>query len=58
MARNPRKIGAIAERIARYCFVGHTHILGVFVAPYGVRGDWQFLAPEEINAAYKWQTPR
>ena len=54
--RDARKMADIGLRIDRYCFVGHTHLPGVFVAPYGPGGSWHFLAPEEIDCAWKLNT--
>jgi len=39
----PQKISAIFDRIPQLCFVGHTHVPGVFVP------DPDFYSPEEIN---------
>ena len=39
----PQKISAIFDRFERLCFVGHTHVPGVFVP------DPDFYSPEELN---------
>jgi diadenosine tetraphosphatase ApaH/serine/threonine PP2A family protein phosphatase len=44
---NARKMEALFSRISQYCFVGHTHLPGVFVEG----GD--FLAPDEIDYQYR-----
>src|SRR5262249_9969825 len=56
--RDTRKMTEIAERIDRYCFVGHTHIPGVFVEPYGGGENWHFLSPEEIGYPWQLNTPK
>ena len=39
----PQKMAAIFDRFERLCFVGHTHVPGVFVP------DPDFYSPEELN---------
>lgn len=43
----PGKMAAIFDRIPHLCFVGHTHVPGVFVP------DPDFYAPEELDYRYK-----
>ena len=43
----PAKMAAIFDRIQHLCFVGHTHVPGVFVP------DPDFYAPEELDNKYK-----
>jgi diadenosine tetraphosphatase ApaH/serine/threonine PP2A family protein phosphatase len=43
----PAKMAAIFDRIEHLCFVGHTHVPGVFVP------DPDFYAPEELDNRYK-----
>jgi len=43
----PQKMAAIFDRFEHLCFVGHTHVPGVFVA------DPDFYSPEEISNRYK-----
>ncbi len=43
----PAKMAAIFDRIERLCFVGHTHVPGVFIP------DPDFYAPEELVNLYK-----
>ncbi len=43
----PAKMAAIFDRIPRICFVGHTHVPGVFVP------DPDFYAPEEVDNNYR-----
>jgi len=43
----PAKMAAIFDRIQHLCFVGHTHVPGVFVP------DPDFYAPEEMDNRYK-----
>jgi diadenosine tetraphosphatase ApaH/serine/threonine PP2A family protein phosphatase len=43
----PTKMAAIFDRIEHLCFVGHTHVPGVFVP------DPDFYAPEELDNKYK-----
>jgi diadenosine tetraphosphatase ApaH/serine/threonine PP2A family protein phosphatase len=43
----PAKMAAIFDRIQRICFVGHTHVPGVFVP------DPDFYAPEELDHVYR-----
>jgi diadenosine tetraphosphatase ApaH/serine/threonine PP2A family protein phosphatase len=43
----PSKMAAIFDRIQHLCFVGHTHVPGVFVP------DPDFYAPEELDNKYK-----
>ena len=43
----PAKMAAIFDRIPRLCFVGHTHVPGVFVP------DPDFYSPEELDNKYK-----
>jgi diadenosine tetraphosphatase ApaH/serine/threonine PP2A family protein phosphatase len=43
----PAKMLAIFDRIQHLCFVGHTHVPGVFVP------DPDFYAPEELDNRYK-----
>jgi diadenosine tetraphosphatase ApaH/serine/threonine PP2A family protein phosphatase len=40
---NPQKMTAIFDRFEKLCFVGHTHVPGVFVP------DPDFYSPEELN---------
>ena len=44
---SPAKMAAIFDRIQHLCFVGHTHVPGVFVP------DPDFYAPEELDHKYK-----
>ncbi len=43
----PTKMAAIFDRIPHLCFVGHTHVPGVFVP------DPDFYAPEELDHKYR-----
>ncbi len=43
----PTKMAAIFDRIPHLCFVGHTHVPGVFVP------DPDFYAPEELDNVYR-----
>jgi diadenosine tetraphosphatase ApaH/serine/threonine PP2A family protein phosphatase len=43
----PAKMAAIFDRIQHLCFVGHTHVPGVFVP------DPDFYAPEELDYKYR-----
>jgi diadenosine tetraphosphatase ApaH/serine/threonine PP2A family protein phosphatase len=43
----PAKMAAIFDRFEHLCFVGHTHVPGVFVP------DPDFYAPEELDHRYK-----
>jgi diadenosine tetraphosphatase ApaH/serine/threonine PP2A family protein phosphatase len=44
---NPNKIHSIFERFGHLCFVGHTHVPGVFLdAP-------DFYSPDELNDVYE-----
>jgi len=43
----PTKMAAIFDRIPHLCFVGHTHVPGVFVP------DPDFYAPEELDNLYR-----
>lgn len=40
---NPHKLGSIFDRIERVCFVGHTHVPGVFT------DDTEFWKPDELT---------
>jgi predicted phosphodiesterase len=51
---NQQKLPKIAALIERYCFCGHTHVPGVFVAPFEPEGDWQFFSPEESNDFWRF----
>ncbi len=42
----PQKMAAIFDRFEKLCFVGHTHVPGVFIP------DPDFYAPEELNNRY------
>ena len=42
----PTKMAAIFDRFERLCFVGHTHVPGVFIP------DPDFYSPEELNNRY------
>lgn len=42
----PQKMAAIFDRIPRLCFVGHTHVPGVFVP------DPDFYSPDELGGKY------
>jgi diadenosine tetraphosphatase ApaH/serine/threonine PP2A family protein phosphatase len=48
---NERKMTSIGEKMARYCFCGHTHIPGMFVE--AARGKWEFRAPTELPGFYR-----
>ncbi len=50
---NQRKMQRISDLLDRYCFCGHTHIPGVFVAPSALAGDWHYFATDEVN--YFWR---
>jgi len=43
----PQKMAAIFDRFDKLCFVGHTHVPGVFVP------DPDFYSPEELNSSFK-----
>jgi diadenosine tetraphosphatase ApaH/serine/threonine PP2A family protein phosphatase len=43
---SPQKMSAIFDRIAKLCFVGHTHVPGVFVP------DPDFYSPDEVGNKY------
>ncbi len=43
---NPTKMASIFDRIAHLCFVGHTHVPGVFVT------DPDFYSPDELGGAF------
>jgi diadenosine tetraphosphatase ApaH/serine/threonine PP2A family protein phosphatase len=43
---SPQKMSAIFDRIGKLCFVGHTHVPGVFVP------DPDFYSPEEVGNKY------
>src|ERR1035437_4303374 len=43
----PQKMAAIFDRFERLCFVGHTHVPGVFVP------DPDFYSPDELNNRFK-----
>jgi diadenosine tetraphosphatase ApaH/serine/threonine PP2A family protein phosphatase len=43
---SPQKMASIFDRIPRICFVGHTHVPGVFVP------DPDFYSPDELGARY------
>jgi predicted phosphodiesterase len=51
---NQSKLTTIAALIERYCFCGHTHLPGVFVAPLERHGDWQFFTPEECRSFWRF----
>jgi len=51
---NQRKMAQLSALIKQYCFCGHTHVPGVFVAPSEPEGNWQFLAPEECNHFWRF----
>ncbi len=42
----PQKMAAIFDRFEKLCFVGHTHVPGVFIP------DPDFYSPEELNNRY------
>jgi len=46
------KMGRLFASVSRYCFLGHTHVPGVFTeqAPDGL---YQFNSPEEIDHVYR-----
>ncbi|MEM1355968.1 MAG: metallophosphoesterase family protein [Planctomycetota bacterium] len=44
----PNKIGSIFDRIDERCFVGHTHVTGVFT------DEPDFYPPQDLGGAYKW----
>ncbi len=49
---NPGKIHGLFERFAHLCFVGHTHVPGVFLdAP-------DFYAPDELDMVYEVESSR
>ncbi|MCE9619687.1 MAG: metallophosphatase family protein [Planctomycetes bacterium] len=45
---SPNKMTQIFERIDKFCFVGHTHVPGVFT------GDNEFYRPAELNNVYEF----
>jgi diadenosine tetraphosphatase ApaH/serine/threonine PP2A family protein phosphatase len=47
---NERKLLRIGEAYDRICFVGHTHIPGIFEEQGP--GKWQFICPEECESEY------
>ena len=44
----PNKIGSIFDRIDERCFVGHTHVTGVFT------DEPDFYPPADLGGTYKW----
>jgi predicted phosphodiesterase len=44
---NPPKLDSVFDMIERYCFVGHTHLPGIFTQ------DHEFHTPEEIDGVYR-----
>jgi len=46
-ACNPWMMGRLFEEVERCCFLGHTHIPGIFVEP------GEFFSPEEVDGAYR-----
>jgi diadenosine tetraphosphatase ApaH/serine/threonine PP2A family protein phosphatase len=44
---NQRKMAAIFSLVERYCFLGHTHVPGVFT------DDGRFRTPEEVDCLYR-----
>ena len=48
----PQKMSAIFDRINHLCFVGHTHVPGVFVA------DPDFYSPDELGNSYTITTEK
>lgn len=46
-ASNARKMGEIFSRVTRYCFMGHTHIPGIFTP------DLCFHSSEELSNGYR-----
>ena len=48
----PQKMASIFDRIPKLCFVGHTHVPGVFVP------DPDFYSPEELGGKYTLGTER
>jgi len=44
---NPQKMASIFDRISHLCFVGHTHVPGVFVT------DPDFYSPDELNNCFE-----
>ena len=49
---NPQKMASIFDRITHLCFVGHTHVPGVFVA------DPDFYSPDELNNEFDFANTR
>jgi predicted phosphodiesterase len=43
----PRKMERLFALVPRYCFMGHTHVPGVFTE------DMQFYSPEDVNNVYE-----
>jgi diadenosine tetraphosphatase ApaH/serine/threonine PP2A family protein phosphatase len=58
---NPKKMCRIAERLHRYCFSGHTHVPGIFVARSPkvwkffrtAPQSWEFFTPSELRGTYR-----
>lgn len=48
-AYNQRKMEALFSRFPKYCFQGHTHLPGIFVAG----GEYEFVRPDECNYEYR-----
>ena len=48
----PQKMAQIFDRFDKLCFVGHTHVPGVFIP------DPDFYSPEELNNRYAITTER
>ncbi|XAM01373.1 metallophosphoesterase family protein [Phycisphaeraceae bacterium D3-23] len=46
----PNKMSSIFDRITERCFVGHTHVTGVFT------DEPDFYPPADLGGAYKWGT--
>lgn len=50
---NQRKMDRISDLLERYCFVGHTHVPGVFAEPDVAGEGWEFVAPQECFGFYR-----
>jgi len=49
---NPNKIHGLFDRFDRVCFVGHTHVPGVFL------DEPDFYSPDELDMVYEVDSPR
>lgn len=55
---NVKKMAAVADCFQTLCFVGHSHVPGLFVLSDRGPGEFDFLSPADCNSQYRLGSQR